>query len=171
MSVLKKKVLLLNQTFEPIAILPAKKVLKKIVKGSKSFYVEEYYEGIIHSGIKIPSVVRLTYYLNVKRAVRVTVGKKAKIFARDSYKCVYCGYAGMSNELTLDHVIPKGQGGDSSYFNLVTCCRDCNSLKSCRSDEEFGYKVPKALLHSNVNLALLISSARQNPQWKKYLYN
>lgn len=174
MNLLKKKVLLLNNTYEPLAILPAKKVLKKLLKGSNSFYVEDYYDLLFQSGkhkIQIPSVVRLTYYLNVKKTIKSATGKKHKIFARDGWVCVYCTKAYTPDELTLDHVIPKSKGGDSSSSNLVTACRECNNKKSDRTDHEFGFTISKALLKSNINLAVLISTARKNPQWRKYIYN
>lgn len=173
MKLLKRKVLLLNQTYEPLAILPIKKVLKKLVKGSTSFYVEEWYDDVFEAAnhkIKLPSVVRLSYYLNVKKASKIAVGKRNKIFSRDQYTCFYCGYAGESKELTIDHILPKSKGGDSSAYNLITSCRKCNSDKGDKTAEEYGFKIPKALLHSNINLAMLIGSAKSNPQWKKYLY-
>ncbi len=174
MKLLKKKVLLLNNTYEALAIMPVKKVLKKLMSGSTSLHVLEYYEEVVETPnhtVKIPSVVRLTYHLNLKKNVKSQAGKKAKIFARDSYKCFYCGYAGTNLDLTLDHIIPKSVGGDSSANNLITACKKCNSAKNDQSIEEFGFTVPKALLHSNINFAMLVSSAKQNPQWKKYLYN
>lgn len=174
MNLLNKKVLLLNNTYEPLAILPVKKVLKKLLKGSNSFYVEDYYENLFFSEkhkIRIPSVVRLTYYLNVKKTIKSASGKKHKIFARDSWICVYCSKACTPDELTLDHVVPKSKGGDSSSSNLVTACKGCNNLKSDRSDVEFGFTISKALLKSNINLALLINTAKKNPQWRKYIYN
>ena len=174
MSILKKKVLLLNQSFEPLAILPVKKVLKKLIKGSKSFYVEEWYEDLVfetpNHKIPVPSVVRLSYYLSVKKASKISVGKRNKIFSRDQYCCFYCGKACETKELTLDHVIPKSRGGDSSSYNLVSCCKPCNNSNGDITAEEFGFKLPKALLHSNINFALLVSSAKTNPQWKKYLF-
>ena len=173
MNMLKKKVLLLNQSFEPLAILPMKKVLKKLIGGSLSFHVEEYYDESYVSWthtIKLPSVVRLTYYLSIKKALKVSTGKRHKIFSRDRFRCLYCGKDCAPTDITLDHVLPKSRGGDSSPSNLVTCCKNCNTLKSDLSLEEFGYALPKSLLHTNINLALLISSARQTPQWKKYLF-
>lgn len=174
MKILSKKVLLLNQSFEPLAILPVKKVLKKLLKGSTSLLVEEYYDDLRlvtdKNSFRVPSVVRLSHYLSLKKATKTTTGKKAKIFMRDQYKCFYCNYAGTPETLTVDHIIPKSKGGTSSPDNLITSCKRCNGAKSDTMPDELGIKIPKSLLHSNINYAMLVSAARNNEQWKKYLF-
>ena len=56
--------------------------------------------------------------------------RRERIYRRDGYRCVYCGEAFTSAELTLDHVEPRMRGGDHSEGNLVTCCRACNAAKA-----------------------------------------
>jgi len=43
--------------------------------------------------------------------------------------CVYCGNNYELTELTLDHVKPKTDGGESLTSNLVPACRKCNQGK------------------------------------------
>jgi len=43
--------------------------------------------------------------------------------------CHYCKNNFLPGELTMDHVIPLARGGKSEKFNLVTCCKDCNTKK------------------------------------------
>lgn len=43
--------------------------------------------------------------------------------------CHYCGRKFLPAELTMDHLIPLVRGGKSEKFNLVPCCKDCNSRK------------------------------------------
>lgn len=67
---------------------------------------------------------------------------KQAVFERDNYICVYCcrklsqwvkGIGGLhydpSCEPTLDHILPKSQGGKFTQDNLVTACQDCNVKK------------------------------------------
>lgn len=34
-----------------------------------------------------------------------------------------------TERLTLDHLIPRAQGGCNRYWNLVTACHECNSKR------------------------------------------
>ena len=44
-------------------------------------------------------------------------------------QCWYCHKEVLPSELTMDHLIPLAQGGQSSKDNLVPCCKSCNSKK------------------------------------------
>lgn len=57
-----------------------------------------------------------------------------RIYARDGYKCVYCGYFA---DLTIDHIVPVSRGGTNSVSNLATACRSCNSSKNDKTPEEW----------------------------------
>nr|WP_320190954.1 HNH endonuclease [uncultured Desulfobacter sp.] len=48
---------------------------------------------------------------------------------RSSGICHYCEERFPPKELTMDHVIPLSRGGRSEKFNLVPCCKDCNTQK------------------------------------------
>ncbi|MCF8045570.1 MAG: HNH endonuclease [Desulfarculaceae bacterium] len=43
--------------------------------------------------------------------------------------CHYCGEKFPPAELTMDHLIPVARGGRSEKFNLVPCCKNCNTRK------------------------------------------
>lgn len=63
--------------------------------------------------------------------------KRGKVFARDGYRCVYCGGVFPEEELTVDHVQPRVRGGDHSGGNVVTACGGCNTLKGSRRIADF----------------------------------
>jgi endonuclease I len=48
------------------------------------------------------------------------------VIARDGHKCIYCRAVGA---LTVDHVVPRYEGGSHAAHNLVACCGECNSLR------------------------------------------
>ena len=70
--------------------------------------------------------------------------KRADIFTRDEYRCVYCGEQFAVDDLTLDHVQPRVRGGDRSEGNLVTACKACNTLKGHQRLSEFLHAQPVA---------------------------
>lgn len=43
--------------------------------------------------------------------------------------CHYCKGRFPPKELTMDHVIPIARGGKSERFNVVPCCKQCNTNK------------------------------------------
>jgi len=63
--------------------------------------------------------------------------RREQVFARDEFRCVYCGGVFPPDELTVDHVQARLRGGDRSGGNLVTACGGCNVLKGHRRLSEF----------------------------------
>ena len=82
-----------------------------------------------------PHVIRLVNYVRVPRTLKRKISRRA-LFARDGWRCVYCGTA--CGRLTLDHVVPRSRGGDSVWENVVTSCAPCNLRKGDRLSEEIG---------------------------------
>ena len=71
--------------------------------------------------------------------------RREEVFARDEFRCVYCGEVFPAEALTVDHVQPRVKGGDRSGGNLVTACGGCNVLKGHRRLSEFLLATPSAL--------------------------
>lgn len=65
------------------------------------------------------------------KGAKVSPQKRAKIYARDGHRCLYCG---TTEDLTLDHIIPRSKGGSNRYQNLRTLCRPCNMERSDNVD-------------------------------------
>ena len=86
-------------------------------------------------------MIRLVQYVRVPRAIQRKISRRA-LFARDGWRCVYCGTS--SGRLTLDHVIPRSKGGESIWENVVTACAPCNLRKGDRLLEESGCTCPAA---------------------------
>jgi 5-methylcytosine-specific restriction endonuclease McrA len=70
--------------------------------------------------------------------------RRDDVFARDGYRCVYCGEVYPVDALSVDHVQPRVRGGDRSGGNLVTACEGCNVLKGHRRLSEFLLAEPTA---------------------------
>jgi 5-methylcytosine-specific restriction endonuclease McrA len=72
---------------------------------------------------------------------------REEIFARDDWRCVYCGEHFAPALLTVDHVQPQVRGGDHSGGNVVTACATCNLRKGHRRLDEFLLDEPESLAH------------------------
>lgn len=55
--------------------------------------------------------------------------KRTKIYERDSGQCYLCSARLPIKKMTLDHRIPKRDGGSGKYANLACCCEVCNRMK------------------------------------------
>jgi 5-methylcytosine-specific restriction endonuclease McrA len=84
--------------------------------------------------LRVPEVVALSGYDRLPTA-HVTFSRR-NVFKRDHYTCQYCGAQPGSEELTIDHVLPRSKGGVSSWTNCVLACMDCNKHKADRTPEE-----------------------------------
>src|SRR5438874_781835 len=84
--------------------------------------------------IQVPRIIRLTGY---DRLPRQTVKfNRRNIFARDNNQCQFCGKKFPTSELSLDHVTPRRQGGQSSWENIVCACVGCNVRKGGRTPKQ-----------------------------------
>ena len=86
-----------------------------------------------------PHVIRLLHYVRVPRAIQRKISRRA-LFARDGWRCAYCGTT--NGRLTLDHIVPRSKGGESIWENVVTACAPCNLRKGDRSLEQAGMAAP-----------------------------
>jgi 5-methylcytosine-specific restriction endonuclease McrA len=84
--------------------------------------------------IQAPRVIRLLAYDKVPR--QTVKFNRRNIFARDHNQCQYCGRKFPTSELSLDHVIPRSQGGATTWENIVCACVDCNVRKGGRTPRQ-----------------------------------
>jgi 5-methylcytosine-specific restriction endonuclease McrA len=100
--------------------------------------LEEYAEVIRSPSIEVrtPAVARLARAaLPTRRSLRFS---RSNVFARDAYRCQYCGKQGTPRELTYDHVLPRRLGGRTLWENIVTACVSCNRKKGGRTPDQAG---------------------------------
>jgi 5-methylcytosine-specific restriction endonuclease McrA len=120
-----QQVLVLNASYEPLNVTTVRRAHVLVFKG-KAEVIEELGQQL-HSATDTfpwPHVIRLVAYVRVRRA----------LFARDGWRCAYCGTT--AGRLTLDHVVPRSRGGESVWENVVTACAPCNHKKGNRLLEE-----------------------------------
>lgn len=167
-SSLNAKVLILNQSYEPISVCSAKKALMLLFL-TKAEMVEHRTTQVIRtvrSNYPFPSVIRLCAYLRVPFR-KIELSRK-NIFRRDGMRCQYCGT--QHPPLTVDHVIPRSRGGNDTWENLTTACIRCNNRKGSRTPDEAGMRLlapPKKPHHV---LFLKHHLGKIDDSWRPYLF-
>ena len=118
--------------------------------------------------IQVPRVIRLLQYdLFPKNIVKFN---RRNIFLRDENRCQYCGHKFPTHQLSLDHVIPRSQGGLTNWENIVCACLKCNVRKGGRTPVEAGMKLKHKPVKPKRSPALsqqLVSVKYQS--WKSFL--
>ena len=160
-------VLVLNASYEPLNVTTVRRAHVLVFKG-KAEVIEEL-DQPLHSASSTfpwPHVIRLVTYVRVPRAVQRKISRRA-LFARDGWRCVYCGSAG--GRLTLDHVVPRSRGGDSVWENVVTSCAPCNLRKGDRTLEQAGMDLPHPPRPPQPVLFIKLAAPRIPHGWTPYL--
>lgn len=120
--------------------------------------------------IQVPRVIRLLGYDRLpKQTVRFN---RRNIFARDGNRCQYCGKRFPTSELSLDHVIPRSRGGETSWENIVCSCVQCNVKKGGRTPQEAHMQLVRQPVRPK--RSPLLSLKLGNPKyesWKTFLDN
>lgn len=142
-AIMNRPVLILNGDYQPLSRYPLslnsmKKVLKSLLKGRLTV-IKEYDDAIVvhNKEMKLPKIVVLKKYINVNHKPKFS---RRNVYLRDDYTCQYCGKKFKAEDLTFDHLIPRTLGGHTTWDNIVTACRECNSKKGGKRMEEIGMK-------------------------------
>jgi len=161
-----QKVLVLNADFRALTICSVYKafLLVYLKKAEIVNKVKNARIRTVSNSFAVPSVIKLNNYVHVSyKSVMMT---RQNIFKRDGNKCVYCA---SSSNLTLDHVVPKSKGGNSTWTNLVTACRTCNSKKGDFTPEEAGMNLPYKPYKPTFIMFLRDFSGVGDESWMPYL--
>ncbi len=128
-----QRAIVLNTDMSILGTTTYKRAIRLIVKGKAEAIVDSKVR--IHPSMLVPLVIRLV------KAIRNLWRKsipwsKSNVHIRDSYICQYCGESVPKNKATIDHVIPKDQGGKNGWENTVCSCFSCNNKKENRTPSQ-----------------------------------
>jgi 5-methylcytosine-specific restriction endonuclease McrA len=151
-SVLQRPTLVLNRNWQPVGVATVSRSLVKVWNDSArivdpaDFQQYDWHdwslvqpaegEAFIQTQwlrLRVPEVVTLTKYDRLP--TNVVAFSRRNVFKRDNFTCQYCGCRPGSEELTIDHVVPRSQKGMSSWKNCVLACVECNHRKANRTPE------------------------------------
>jgi 5-methylcytosine-specific restriction endonuclease McrA len=152
-AVLERPTLVLNRNWQPVGVATVAKSLVKVWNDCARIvdpldfqqYTWEDWSRLVptddepailtrSSRLRVPEVIVLKTYDRLPTNT-VTFSRR-NIFKRDRFTCQFCGRQPGSEELTIDHVLPRSQGGTSTWENCVLACIDCNARKADRTPEQ-----------------------------------
>jgi len=114
---------------------------KDAVAWSMGEIVAKYRGGMQNSGdqsyIETSSIIAVKGHgFNPYKHANVALTNRT-LFGRDRQVCAYCGkHHANYHHLSRDHIVPKFLGGQNTWMNVVTACKDCNSKKGHKTLKE-----------------------------------
>lgn len=165
-AVLDRPTLVLNRNWQPVGVATVARALVKVWNESARIVDPADYQlytwddwtrlapedgepfiRTTRSAFRVPEVVVLSHYDRIPR--RTVAFSRRNVFKRDRYTCQYCGRRPGSEELTIDHVLPRAQGGTSTWENCVLACVDCNARKANRTPDQAHMRLLKKPIRPN----------------------
>lgn len=150
---LRKPTLVLNRNWQPVNIAPVARALilvwndhaRVVEPDNYQLYdwqdwaslqpaPDEPFIQAVSTRLRIPEVIALNRFDRVPAAT--VPFNRRNLFKRDRQTCQYCHRQPAPDELTIDHVLPRAQGGLSSWTNCVLACVSCNHRKADRTPEQ-----------------------------------
>lgn len=138
MSILERtRCTVLNASYEPLAVVSAKRGLILVFEGKASI-LEEHPDEVIHSARDIwpiPTQIVLKEFVKSRSTHRIkAILTQRNLFLRDGHRCQYCNrhrsQLKNSEFLTRDHIIPQSKNGKDVWTNVTTACSSCNNKKA-----------------------------------------
>src|SRR2546422_2609130 len=164
-------VLVLNYTYEPLHFTNAKRAVTLLLAGKAERGESAPRVSRSPSGaFPTPPVIRPAAYIRKPFLERVAFNKK-NILRRDGYTCQYCSRRG--EKLTVDHVMPRSRGGQTTWTNVVAACLRCNLFKGNRTLDESRMRLIREPVHPqflfSVHLMRHPHATSFLDSWRKYL--
>ncbi len=156
-------------SYYPLSLWPWQTAIKAVFLDRVD--IVEHYDREIHSPtcrMRIPSVIALRQYVKPHEHPAFT---RFNLFLRDHFECQYCG---SPRDLTFDHVVPRSQGGRTTWENVSTACAPCNLRKGGRTPKQAGMALTQAP-HKPTSWQLQDSGRKFPPNylhdsWRDWLY-
>jgi 5-methylcytosine-specific restriction endonuclease McrA len=161
------RVLVLNATYEPINVCSIRRAVVLLLKQKAEMLERNARE--LHSErytLARPVVIRLVSYVRVPRQAHRRKITRRAVFARDGWACQYCG---SRSNLTVDHVIPRSKGGQSSWENIVASCGPCNRRKGDSLLAQVGMQLRRAPRTPRAEIFIHVSTPTIPSAWQRYL--
>ena len=185
-SVLSQPALVLNESWVAIHTVTVRRALRLMFTGAAKAVQPETYQAhefdtwaglaiapdepcirTVRLRIKVPEVILLTRYDGLPNPAAVF--SRRNLFRRDHNTCQYCGSRPGTNELSIDHVLPRSRGGRSSWENCVLACVDCNRRKRDRTPTEAGLRLLHRPAKPRWSPFLEVPVGRVRQSWERFV--
>jgi 5-methylcytosine-specific restriction endonuclease McrA len=185
-AVLDDRALVLNRRWVPIRTATVREAVCLMVKGAAKAVMPQTYETYdfpswimlqtergkphirtVSLTIRVPEVIQLLVYDGLP--VQEIVFSRRNVFKRDRNMCQYCGGRPGTEELTIDHIQPRSQGGRSTWENCVLACVECNKRKANRLLDQAGMRLLRPPIKPRWSPRITIALGTRKESWNAFV--
>ncbi|MGP3972033.1 HNH endonuclease [Streptomyces sp. 6N223] len=162
-----RQTLVLNASYEPLSTVPLRRAVVLVIQHKA--VVEHAHPGLrvraAAVDLPVPQVIRLRRFVRVPFRQRAPWSRRG-VLVRDRHRCAYCG----RRATTIDHIVPRSQGGGDTWLNTVAACAEDNHRKADRTPAQAGMRLLITPFEPTPGAALVLAvGAREGdaplPDW------
>lgn len=129
------RVEVLNASYQPLTSTTLDRAIALYITKRADIEESDPFRRVRHKNgwLPWPKVIRMVRYISVNIEYGPEPWSKAGVLKRDDYKCAYCT---KRRGETIDHILPRAQGGQNTWENTVASCKTCNNKKDNRTPEQ-----------------------------------
>ncbi len=184
-SLLERATLVLNRSWRPVHVTTVRRALCMLFRDAArvvapdtltTFTFEEWLiqppadEDLVLRSPSVrlapPEVILLVHYDRVP--CHEAPFTRRNLFLRDEFTCQYCGRKCNSDHLSVDHVLPRSRGGNTSWENCVLACVGCNAKKADRTLKEAGFRLLRSPVRPRWTPYLNLRPSQRMDSWSRF---
>lgn len=185
-ALLNQKTLVLNRSWHAIHVTTVRRALSLLYQNAAKVVTPDTFEmhdflswadlarakntpciRTVRLLIPAPEVIVLKGYDGVP--IRRVSFSRRNIYKRDKYTCQYCGRRRPTEDLSIDHVVPRSSGGKLSWTNCVISCLECNVKKGNRTLKEAGMRLIRQPTKPDWAPYLELTLGYRRQSWEKFI--
>lgn len=187
-AVLTRDTLVLNRSWVAIATTPVRHALSLVFTGSAHAIQPETFEThdfrtwarleipagepsvkTVRAELRVPEVIVLRHFGGIPR--QVLPFTRRNLVRRDRMTCQYCGRRPGTAELSIDHVMPRSRGGETSWENCVLACVYCNRRKGSKLVHDAGMRLLTKPVAPQWSPIFEVAGAQQRDTWRRFVHD
>jgi 5-methylcytosine-specific restriction endonuclease McrA len=186
-AVLTRDTLVLNRSWVAIATTPVRHALSLVFTGAAHAIQTETFEThdfrtwsrleipdgepsvkTVREELRVPEVIVLRHFGGIPR--QVLPFTRRNLVRRDRSTCQYCGNKPGTAELSIDHVMPRSRGGETSWENCVLACVYCNRRKGSKLVHDAGMRLLRKPVAPQWSPIFEVAGAQTRDAWKRFVH-
>ncbi len=186
MACLEEPTLVLNRSWVAVSTTTVREAVSMIYRGAARAIQPETWQAhnfdswaelalvegqpalhTVRLAMRVPEVILLTRH--TRMPPRQVPFSRRNLYRRDGYRCQYCGHQQLTQELSIDHVVPRSHGGGTSWENCVLACLACNVCKANRTPAQARMTLLRTPTRPPWSPCLMVQMGRRRASWEKFV--